>query len=161
VLVRPHPERIKEWTGILLDGLENVAVGGRNPIDADAKADYFDSIYYSRAVVGLCTTVFLEAAIIGRPVLTMQLPAYRMHQDGMVHFRYLLNVEGGLLHTAPDVVSHLSHLAGRHEERWIARGAQPAFSHRVCQARRSRVAINAEVCRDGRGTRTPRRTCAA
>ena len=111
VLVRPHPERIKEWAGVSLDGLENVAVNGRNPIDAEAKADYFDSIYYSNAVVGLCTTVFLEAAIIGRPVMTMQLPAYRMHQDGMVHFRYLLEVEGGLLHTAPDVVSHVSQLA--------------------------------------------------
>ena len=123
VLVRPHPERIKEWAGISLDGLENVAVNGRNPIDAEAKADYFDSIYYSNAVVGLCTTVFLEAAIIGRPVMTMQLPAYRMHQDGMVHFRYLLEVEGGLLHTAPDVVSHVSQLAevmgtdGSREER--------------------------------------------
>ena len=111
VLVRPHPERIKEWTGVSLDGLENVAMGGRNPIDAEAKADFFDSIYYSRAVIGLCTTVFLEAAIIGRPVLTMQLPAYRIHQEGMLHFRYLLNVEGGLLHTAPDVASHLSQLA--------------------------------------------------
>jgi len=111
VLVRPHPERIKEWAGVSLDGLENVAVNGRNPIDAAAKADYFDSIYYSNAVVGLCTTVFLEAAIIGRPVMTMQLPAYRIHQDGMVHFRYLLEVEGGLLHTAPDVASHVSQLA--------------------------------------------------
>jgi hypothetical protein len=111
VLVRPHPERIKEWAGVSLDGLENVAVNGRNPIDAAAKADYFDSIYYSNAVVGLCTTVFLEAAIIGRPVMTMQLPAYRIHQDGMVHFRYLLEVEGGLLHTAPDLASHVSQLA--------------------------------------------------
>jgi hypothetical protein len=41
----------------------------------------------------------------------MQLPAYRMHQDGMVHFRYLLSVEGGLLHTASDVPSHLTQLA--------------------------------------------------
>jgi len=123
VLVRPHPERIKEWAGLSLEGLDNVAMSGRNPIDAEAKADYFESIFYSSAVVGLCTTVFLEAAIIGRPVLTMQLPAYRMHQDGMVHFQYLLNVEGGLLHTAPDVTSHLSHLAqvmkgdGSREER--------------------------------------------
>jgi hypothetical protein len=123
VLVRPHPERIKEWAGVSLDGLDNVAVNGRNPIDAETKADYFDSIYYSSAVVGLCTTVFLEAAIIGRPVLTMQLPAYRMHQDGMVHFRYLLEVEGGLLHTAPDVASHVAQLAdvmrtdGSREER--------------------------------------------
>jgi hypothetical protein len=123
VLVRPHPERGREWGGVSLDGLENIAVNGRNPIDADAKADYFDSLYYSSAVVGLCTTAFLEAAIIGRPVLTLQLPEYRMHQDGMLHFRYLLNVEGGLLHTAPDVRSHLEQLAevmksdGSREER--------------------------------------------
>jgi hypothetical protein len=123
VLVRPHPERGREWAGVSLDGLDNVAVNGRNPIDADAKADYFDSLYYSNAVIGLCTTAFLEAAIIGRPVLTMQLPEYRMHQDGMLHFRYLLNVEGGLLHSAPDVHSHLAQLAevmksdGSREER--------------------------------------------
>ena len=111
VLVRPHPERVREWAGVSLDGLDNVAMNGRNPIDAEAKADYFDSLYYSSAVVGLCTTVFLEAAIIGRPVLTLQLPAYRMHQDGMLHFRYLLNVEGGLLHTSPDLASHVTQLA--------------------------------------------------
>jgi hypothetical protein len=110
VLVRPHPERMREWKDVSFAGLDNVAVHGRNPIDADAKADYFDSLYYSSAVVGLCTTVFLEAAIIGRPVLTLQLPAYRLHQDGMLHFRYLLTVEGGLLHTAPDIPSHVSQL---------------------------------------------------
>jgi hypothetical protein len=111
VLVRPHPERAREWEGVSLAGLDNVVVNGRNPIDADAKADYFDALYHSSAVVGLCTTVFLEAAIIGRPVLTLQLPAYRLHQDGMLHFRYLLTVEGGLLHTAPDLRSHVAQLA--------------------------------------------------
>jgi hypothetical protein len=123
VLVRPHPERVREWNGVSLEGLENVVVHGRMPIDSDAKTDYFDSLYYSGAVVGLCTTVFLEAAIVGRSVLTLLLPAYRMHQDGMAHFRYLLHVEGGLLHTAPDVPSHLAQLAevmkssGTREER--------------------------------------------
>jgi hypothetical protein len=112
ILVRPHPERGREWAGVALDVFENVAVNGRNPIDPDAKADYFDALFYSSAVVGLCTTVFLEAAIVGRPVLTLQLPAYRAHQDGMLHFRYLLTVEGGLLHTSTDVPSHLAQLAG-------------------------------------------------
>jgi len=79
VLVRPHPERVREWDGISLDGLENVAVHGRTPIDSDAKADYFDSLFFSDAVVGLCTSAFLEAAIVGRPVLTLLLPAYRLH----------------------------------------------------------------------------------
>jgi hypothetical protein len=110
VLVRPHPERLREWDGVSLDGFDNVVVHGRTPIDSDAKADYFDSLFYSDAVVGLCTSAFLEAAIVGRPVLTLLLPAYRMHQDGMAHFRYLLNVGGGLLQTAPDLQSHLVQL---------------------------------------------------
>jgi hypothetical protein len=109
-LVRPHPERVREWDGVSLDGLDNVVVHGRTPIDSDAKADYFDSLYYCDAVVGLCTSVFLEAAVIGRPVLTLLLPAYRIHQDGMAHFRYLLNVGGGLLQTAPDLPAHLEQL---------------------------------------------------
>lgn len=111
VLVRPHPERIKEWAGFNLEGLENVAFHGRNPIDAEAKHDYFDSLYYSSAVVGLVTSAFLEAAIVGRPVLTFTLPEYRSHQEEMLHFRYLMTVEGGLLHGASSIEEHLSQLA--------------------------------------------------
>jgi hypothetical protein len=111
VLVRPHPERLKEWAGVRLNGFENVAFHGRNPIDAEAKNDYFDSLYYSSAVVGLVTSAFLEAAIVGRPVLTFTLPEYRMHQDDMIHFRYLMDVEGGLLRTAPDFDRHFEQLA--------------------------------------------------
>jgi hypothetical protein len=111
VLVRPHPERLKEWTDVNFDGLENVVVRGGTPIDAASKADYFDALIFSHAVVGLCTSAFLEAAIAGRPVLTLLLPAYRMHQDGMAHFRYLLEVEGGLLHAAPEMSAHLRDLS--------------------------------------------------
>jgi hypothetical protein len=111
VLVRPHPERLKEWINVALDGFENVVVRGGTPIDSTSKADYFDALIFSRAVVGLCTSAFLEAAIAGRPVLTLLLPAYRMHQDGMAHFRYLLNVEGGLLHAASDMTAHLRELS--------------------------------------------------
>ena len=111
VLVRPHPERLKEWAGVSLDGLENVAFRGRNPIDAESKHDYFDALYYSSAVIGLVTSAFLEAAVVGRPVLTMTLPEYRMHQEEMIHFRYLMEVEGGLLHMAPDFDTHFRQLA--------------------------------------------------
>jgi hypothetical protein len=111
VLVRPHPERLKEWAGVSLDSYENVAFHGRNPIDNDGKDDYFDSLYYSRAVIGLVTSAFLEAAIVGRPVLTFTLPEYRMHQEEMIHFRYLMTVEGGLLHASEDLDSHLTQLA--------------------------------------------------
>jgi hypothetical protein len=111
VLVRPHPERLKEWAGVSLDGFDNVAFHGQNPIDADSKNDYFDALYYSSAVVGLVTSAFLEAAIVGRPVLTFTLPEYRMHQEEMIHFRYLTEVEGGLLRMAPDLDTHFRQLA--------------------------------------------------
>ena len=119
VLVRPHPERLKEWTDVSFDGFENVVVRGGTPIDATSKADYFDALIFSHAVVGLCTSAFLEAAIAGRPVLTLLLPAYRMHQDGMAHFRYLLEVEGGLLHAAPEMSAHLGDLSNV-----LSRGAE-------------------------------------
>ena len=111
VVIRPHPERVKEWTDVSLDGFDNVVVRGGTPIDDESKAEYFDALAFSRAVVGLCTSAFLEAAIAGRPVLTLLLPSYRMHQDGMAHFRYLMNVEGGLLHAAPDMPAHVRDLS--------------------------------------------------
>jgi hypothetical protein len=111
VLVRPHPERLKEWKDIRLDRFENVAFYGRNPIDPASRDDYFDSLYYSAAVVGLVTTAFLEAAIVGRPVLTFTLPEYRMHQEEMIHFRYLTTVAGGVLQSAADLDSHFRQLA--------------------------------------------------
>ncbi|MEQ1757977.1 MAG: hypothetical protein ABL986_06625 [Vicinamibacterales bacterium] len=110
VLIRPHPERAREWRDVSLDDCKHTVVSGRTPIDEDAKADFFDSLFYSDVVVGLCTSVFLEAAIVGRPVLTLLLPEFRMHQEGMAHFRYLLTVGGGLLHTAADVPTHLEQL---------------------------------------------------
>jgi len=111
VLVRPHPERLKEWAGIDLRRFENVAFHGGNPIDGRSRDDYFDSLYHSGAVVGLVTSAFLEAGIVGRPVLTFMLPEYEMHQEEMIHFRYLLTVAGGLLHTANDMDAHLAQLA--------------------------------------------------
>ena len=110
ILIRPHPERMREWDGVTLDAMSNVALHGGAPIAGDAKADYFDSLHYSAAVVGLCTSAFLEAAILGQPVLTLQMPAYRIHQDGMAHFRYLLTVAGGLLETAHDLSTHVRQL---------------------------------------------------
>jgi hypothetical protein len=111
VLIRPHPERLKEWTDVSFEAFDNVVVHGGTPIDSTSRADYFDALIFSQAVVGLCTSAFLEAAIAGRPVLTLLLPAYRMHQDGMAHFRYLLEVEGGLLHAAPEMSTHLRDLS--------------------------------------------------
>jgi hypothetical protein len=110
ILVRPHPSRSKEWAEVDLSTEGDVVLWGRNPVDADARADYFDSLYHSAAVVGLNTSAFLEGAIAGRPIFAPLLPEHHENQEGTIHFHYLLNVNGGLLHTARTLDDHVEQL---------------------------------------------------
>jgi hypothetical protein len=131
VLIRPHPERMKDWTEIDVSSFRNVVLRGRNPIDGDAKADYFDALYHSSAVVGVVTSAFLEAGVVGRPVHTLLLPPFRAYQEEMRHFRYLMEVEGGLLQAAHSFEEHLTWLsasvAGRDDRRAQTRRFLEAF----------------------------------
>ena len=111
VLVRPHPSRLKAWDGVKLEGFGPVVLYGRNPVDVDTKDDYFDSLSHAASVVGLNTSAFLEAAIVGRPVLTVLLEEFRENQEGTLHFPYLLNVGGGLLYTSRTMDAHLKQLS--------------------------------------------------
>ena len=111
ILVRPHPSRMTEWQSVDLSRLERVALWGGNPIDAEPRADYFDSLCYSAAVAGLNTSAFIEGAIVGRPVYTVLLPEYYENQEGTLHFHYLLNVGGGLLHASRSLEEHAAQLA--------------------------------------------------
>ena len=52
ILIRPHPARPDEWKQLDLSGFKNIAFWGEHPVDEEAKNDYFDSMYYSAAVVG-------------------------------------------------------------------------------------------------------------
>ena len=110
VLVRPHPSRTSEWDAIDTRALKAV-VWGSNPIDEQARADYFDSIFHSAAVVGINTSAFIEAGIVGRPVFTIVMPEYEDNQHGTVHFDYLLNAGGGLLSVANGMDAHLAQLS--------------------------------------------------
>ena len=110
VLVRPHPSREKEWAQVSLAGLGPVVRWGANPVDSEAKADYYDSLQYTTAVVGLNTSAFLEAAILEKPVLTLLLDEFKENQEGTLHFHYLLG-EDGLLTVARDWATHGRQLA--------------------------------------------------
>jgi hypothetical protein len=110
ILVRPHPARMKQWADVDLGGEPGVAVWGQSPVTPDAKNGYFDSLHHSAAVVGLNTSAFLEAAIVGRPVHAPLLPEHYENQEGTIHFHYLMNVGGGLLHTARTLAEHFAQL---------------------------------------------------
>ena len=112
ILVRPHPQRMPEWRDVDLGGFDAVSVwGGANPVDVAARADYFDSMYHARAVVGLNTSALIEAAIVDRPVHTIVDPEYWQNQTGTLHFQYLTDPEFGFLRVARTLDEHVGQLA--------------------------------------------------
>lgn len=131
ILIRPHPSRMKQWERVDVHRWDGVALWGGNPVSADTRADYFDSLYHSAAVVGLNTSAFIEAAIVGRPVYTVLLPEFHENQEGTIHFHYLLNVAGGLLNASRSLAEHVGQLgdllAGRGPDRERGRRFVEAF----------------------------------
>ena len=112
ILVRPHPRRLEEWQQVDLTEFKNVTLFGDHPVDEASKDDYFDSLYYAAAVVGLNTSAMLEAAVVGKPVLSIVVPEIsRDNQEGTIHFHYLLEVGGGLLILSRSLEEHVAQLA--------------------------------------------------
>jgi FkbM family methyltransferase len=113
VLVRPHPQHTEQWQLEDLSDLGHVAIWPRSgavPVDAVTRADYYDSIFHSAAVVGINTTAEIESAIVGRPVFTVLDPEFAETQEGTLHFQHLRDVNGGLLHIARTLDEHLDQL---------------------------------------------------
>jgi hypothetical protein len=112
IAVRPHPNDLDHWREVDLSRFDNVAVWPREGtavVTDDARADFFDSLAHSAAVVGINTTAMIEAAIVGKSVLTVLAPGFA--QENTLHFEYLLEENGGFLHVAPSLDEHIGRLS--------------------------------------------------
>lgn len=130
VLVRPYPEHFAPWTRVDTSSHRNFAIWPRDgsyPLTADSRADFFDAIHHSVAVVGVNTSALIETAIIGRPVLTILAEEFRASQRGTLHFHYLLKDNGGFLEMAADLPQHLDQLAAVLTDQAAARERTAAF----------------------------------
>lgn len=138
VLVRPHPDRRGEWGEVDLEGIQNATLWPPerpNSVAPDARADYFDSLFHSAAVVGINTSAMIEGAIIGRPVLTIRAPEFEESQKGTIHFRYLLPENGGFLLVADDYPEHVHQLADAVRHPDVARELNERFLERFIRPR--------------------------
>jgi hypothetical protein len=112
ILVRPHPLNASPWMDADLD--DGAAVVwprfGEEPVAAESRNNYFDSIYHSAAVVGINTSAQIESAIVGRPVHTVLAEEYRNTQQGTLHFHYLQAEEFGHLYVGRTMDEHLDQL---------------------------------------------------
>lgn len=127
ILIRPHPlNPVSERELEEIEAHENVVVwprGGEDPVDERSRADYFDSLCHARAVTGLNTSAMIEAAIAGRPVLTVVSPDAGDSQTGTVHFGHLLRENGGPAVAARSLGEHVRQIED------ILEGRGPAVSH--------------------------------
>ena len=114
ILVRPHPDNRDYWSELDVPPLENVALWRPHAeyamVDADARREFFDSLFHCAAVVGINTSAMIEAAIVGRPVLTVRPDDFADTQGATLHFRYLLPENGGFLLAADHLGGHVAQL---------------------------------------------------
>ncbi len=114
VVVRPHPN-VRNRPADLGD--PQVVVWppeGAYPVAEQARNDFFDTLCHAEAVVGMNTTAMIEAAILGKSVLTILVPEFA--QETTLHFHYLLSENGGFLHVAADLDEHVRQLGAVLEE---------------------------------------------
>jgi hypothetical protein len=108
VIVRPHPNVRNRPKNL---GYENVAVWPREgayPVAEQARDDFVDTLTHCSAVVGMNTTAMIEAACLGKSVMTVLVPEFA--QETTLHFHYLLAENGGFLHVAADLDEHIRQL---------------------------------------------------
>lgn len=111
VMVRPHPQNIKQWKYIDLSAWDNAIVwppGGEHPVTKESSANFYDSMYHSAAIVGVNTSAMIEAGILGKPVYTILDPLFQGTQEGTLHFRHLVN--GGLLRLSNNFAEYFQQL---------------------------------------------------
>jgi hypothetical protein len=110
VLVRPHPSAAAKWRKADLSGLGAVVWprAGAYTIAENARDDFFDTLAHSAAVVGINTTAMIEAAVVGKSVLTVLRPEFA--QETTLHFHLLLAESGGFLHVASSLDEHVAQL---------------------------------------------------
>jgi hypothetical protein len=124
ILIRPHPYNGWVWADVDMSAYPGVAVwprGKYNPIDPANRNDFFDSLYYSRAVVGINTSAMIEAAIVGRPVHSIVTDDFASTQEGTLHFHHLLPENGGFLQVGRGLDHHAELLAASLAEENAAR----------------------------------------
>jgi hypothetical protein len=112
ILVRPHPANARQW---LAFNAARPGVAVWPPVDSDPNGpdvhrDYFESLYYSAAVVGVNTSAQLEAGIVGRPVFTIRSPEFEHSQGGTLHFQHLVSPDSGVVQSAATLDEHLTQL---------------------------------------------------
>lgn len=121
ILARPHPTNSQsaiESVIALNDARVHVyPLRGEFPDSDERRRMLYNSIYHSRAVAGVNTTAFLEAAILDKPCITIWEPRFEQTQM-LPHFHHLADADFlDIANGAQDVPLILMRLMNGRDER--------------------------------------------
>lgn len=118
LLVRPHPMASAVWADALgttapgdvgtFHGATVWPVSPKHPAAGSSRSDFFDSLWHADAIIGLNTSVMVEASILRKPVLTFTRHGAALTQTGNIHFRHLATA--GFVVNSPDLSAHVKAL---------------------------------------------------
>jgi hypothetical protein len=109
LVVRPHPANYLPFEKENYSEFRGVAVYPRwqgipYPFTEADRSDYFNTLHYATAVVGVNTSAMIEAGIQEKPVFTIVAPEFGDTQAGTLHFKLLKK----LLRESADLDAHSS-----------------------------------------------------
>jgi hypothetical protein len=111
IVMRPYPKFFHDWRGFDPRRFENVVLWPARevfPIGPESRGEFYETLAHSAAVVGANTTAMIEAAIVGKNVLSVLVPEFA--QKETLHFPYLQAENGGFLHVAASLDEHIEQL---------------------------------------------------
>jgi hypothetical protein len=108
VIIRPHPQNYAQWKTASFDKVTIYPKQGEFVTSKDAEVRFFNSIYFSEAVVGVNSSSMIEAKILNKPVFTVEDHLMKRGQGQTLHFSYLKDL--GFVTSARDFENHFKQI---------------------------------------------------
>jgi hypothetical protein len=128
LVVRPHPTNPAPWADYEHPGVVVYPCGGDQADSHYSWQLYFNQLAHGHCAIGLNSTAFLEAAVAGRPCLTIVADEFWDAQGRTGHFRHLL--AGDFLEVATSVADAAQRIARVVDGADEKRAQRAEFVHR-------------------------------
>lgn len=94
IIIRPHPQNYKIWKNIEFSQEDRILIypdSSEALFNEDSKEILFNAMYYAKCIIGINTSLMIEAAILNKTVFTIMDTSFNHSQEGTLHFEYLRN----------------------------------------------------------------------
>ena len=100
-MVRPHPDNSRYYEDFQEDGVIVWPRKGNFPGLKEEICEFYNSVYYSVATIGVNTSGMIDAMVINKPCITIMTEQYKKSQLMTAHFPDLIKAE--VLNIAKDI----------------------------------------------------------